>query len=260
MPFLSGSKLTRLLPAVVVAVGAATWWNPTSGLADDPPQLSGTSVPDFTFVRLVYSGGNWRGSGWDTDYPKADIQLLYALRKLTDFSFINENHKALTLFTDEIYQYPFLYAVEVGYMDLGGEEADRLREYLLRGGFLLVDDFHGDYEWQRFYTQLKKVFPEYEPEDLPLDHPVFHCYFDIHETFQVPGIQFLYTGRTWEKGGRVPRYMGVHDESGRLMVAIIFNSDFGDAWEWAEVEAYPRRYANMAFQLAVNYIVYAMTH
>ncbi len=260
MPLLSGSKLTSLLPAAVAAVWAGVWWGSASGLADDPPQVHGSSVPDFTFVRLIYSGGNWRGSGWDTDYPKADIQFLYAVRKLTDFSFINEDHKALTLYTDEIFEYPFLYAVEVGYMDLSREEADRLREYLLRGGFLLVDDFHGDYEWRRFYTQLKKVFPEYEPEDLPPDHPVFHCYFDINETFQVPGLQFLYTGRTWEKGGRVARYMGVHDENGRLMVAIIFNSDFGDAWEWAEVEAYPRRYANMAFQLGVNYIVYAMTH
>lgn len=252
--------LSRLLLPMLALAGAGFLWLPVPGWADDPPVFQGSSVPDFTFVRLIYSGGNWRGSGWDTDYPKAEIQFLYAVRKLTDFSFISDQHKALSLFTDEIFEYPFLYAVEVGYMDLGREEADRLREYLLRGGFLLVDDFHGEFEWQRFYTQLKKVFPEYEPEDLPLSHPVFHCYFDIKELYQVPGLQFLYTGRTWEKGGRVGRYMGVHDDNGRLMVAIVFNSDFGDAWEWAEVEAYPRRYINLAFQLGVNYIVYAMTH
>lgn len=253
-------RTLALLLAIALLTGPVLSWLPTPGWADDPALWHGDSPPDFTFVRLIYSGGNWRGSGWDTDYPKAESQFLYAVRKLTDFNFISPEPKALSLFSDEIYEHPFLYAVEVGYMELGQEEADRLREYLLRGGFLMVDDFHGQFEWQRFATQMKKVFPEYEPEDLPIEHPLFHCYFNINEVFQVPGLQFLYTGRTWEKGGRAGRYMGIHDDSGRLMVGIVFNSDFGDAWEWAEVEAYPRRYVNLAFQLGVNFIVYAMTH
>ena len=93
---------------------------------------------DFTFVRLVYSGGGWRGSNWATDYPKADIQFLYAVRKLTDFTFVNGEHKALPIMADNLFDYPFLYAVEVGNMTLSDEEASRLREYLLRGGFLVV--------------------------------------------------------------------------------------------------------------------------
>ena len=227
---------------------------------EDRPVIEPGSVPDFTFVRLIYSGGNWRGSNWATDYPNADHQLLYAIRKLTDLSFINPEGKAMAFSDEALFEYPFLYAVEVGYMQLSDEEAALLREYLLRGGFLMVDDFHGEYEWQNFYHQIKKALPEYEPEDLPIEHPVFHCYFDVNEVFQVPGLQFLYTGRTWEKGGRQARYMGIHDDSGRLMVMINHNVDFGDAWEWAEVEMYPRRYAHLAFQLSVNYIVYTMTH
>lgn len=233
---------------------------PLSNGVEDPPDVWGDADPEFTFVRLMYSGGNWRGSNWATDYPKADHQFLYAVRKLTDFSFINPTGKAIPILSDELFQYPFVYAVEVGYMRLSSEEAAQLREYLLRGGFLVVDDFHGEYEWNSFYSQLKKVFPEYEPEELPLSHPIYHCYFDIAELYQVPGLQYLYTGRTWEKGGFEPRYMGVRDRNGRLMVVINHNVDFGDAWEWAEVEQYPRRYAHLAFQLGVNYIIYAMTH
>jgi len=232
-----------------------------AGLAARDPSLQ-LSEPEgeFTFVRLIYSGGNWRGSNWATDYPKADIQFLYAVRKLTDFTFVSSENKALPIMAEELFEYPFLYAVEVGYMALSDEEVLRLREYLLRGGFLVVDDFHGQFEWQRFYAQIKRVLPEYEPEELQPSHPIFHCHFDIEETFQVPGLQFVYTGRTWEKGGFEPRYMGIHDENGRLMVMINHNVDFGDAWEWAEQEVYPRKFANLAFQLGVNYIIYSMTH
>jgi hypothetical protein len=234
---------------------------PVSTGPEDPLDVWGSAEPEFTFVRLIYSGGNFRrGNSWATDYPKADRQFLYALRKLTDFSFINATGKAIPIMSEELFQYPFVYAVEVGYMRLSSEEAARLREYLLRGGFLVVDDFHGEYEWNNFYSQLKKVFPEYEPEELPLSHPIYHCYFDIGEVYQVPGLQYLYTGRTWEKGGFQARYMGVRDNEGRLMVVINHNVDFGDAWEWFEVEQYPREYANLAFQLGVNYIIYAMTH
>jgi hypothetical protein len=107
---------------------------------------------------------------------------------------------------------------------------------------------------------MKKVFPEYDPQPLPASHPIFHCYFDIEELYQVPGLQYVYSGRTWENDGYEERYWGIFDEGGRLMVMINHNVDLGDAWEWAEVEYYPRPYAHLAFQLGVNYIIYAMTH
>lgn len=216
--------------------------------------------PEFTFLRLMYSGRGWRGSSWAVDYPKADQQFLYGLQKLSDFTFIAAENRALPINDPELFEYPFVYAVEVGHMELSSEEAATLREYLMRGGFLVVDDFHGPYEWQKFYLQIKKVFPELEPFDLPADHPVFHCYFDIDRLIQIPGLQYLYTGRTWEKGGFQARYMGIEDENGRLMVMINYNVDLGDAWEWAEQPAYPREYANLAFQLGINYIIYSMTH
>lgn len=248
---------------VVILIGFGGLLAARSLTAGDAPDQIEQPPEDFTFVRLVYSGGRggWRrGSSWSTDYPKADEQLLYAIRKLTDLSFIRPEGKILPLTTDEIFEYPFLYAVEVGHMHLSDEEAAQLREYLLRGGFLMVDDFHGTWEWENFYHEIKRVLPEYEPRDLPLSHPIFHCYFDIDALFQVPGLQFLYSGRTWEKDGRQARYMGIEDDTGRVMVMINHNVDLGDAWEWADLQAYPRRYVRLAFQLCVNYIVYSMTH
>ncbi len=216
--------------------------------------------PEFTFVRLVYEGRGWNDESWAVDFPKADQQFLYGLGKLSDLTFNRTEHLALAIDDPDLFQYPFAYAVEVGQMTLSDEEAAILREYLLRGGFLVVDDFHGAREWNQFLSQIKKVFPEYEPFDLPPGHPIFHCYFDIRELFQVPGLQYVYSGRTWEKGGFEARYMGIADDDGRLMVVINHNVDLGDAWEWAEQEVYPRRFANLAFQLGINYIVYAMTH
>lgn len=215
--------------------------------------------PEFTFLRLIYSSYGWR-SPWQVDYPKADQQFIYLLRKLSDFTFVDSEIEALPLSNPRLFDYPFLYAVEVGYMHLSDEEVPLLREYLLRGGFLVVDDFHGTREWQNFYHQIKRVLPEYEPFDLPIDHPIFHCYYDIDQLFQVPGLQYIYSGRTWERDGYKARYMGIEDEDGRLMVMINHNVDLGDAWEWFEQEIYPRRFADLAFHLGINYIVYSMTH
>lgn len=233
----------------------------TATTVDLADSNSASDASDFTFVRLIYSSGAWRRSTWAIDYPKADEQLLYLLRKWNDLNFINPEGKVLPILSDELFEYPFIYAVEVGYMRLSDEEAAHLREYLLRGGFLVVDDFHGPREWDSFYRQLKKIFPEYEPFDLPINHPIFQCYHNIEELFQVPGIHYLRTGRTWEKGGYEARYMGVeHPDTGRIMIMINYNVDLGDAWEWAEVEVYPRHFATLAFQLALNYVIYSMTH
>lgn len=245
-------RIAVLLILFLAALGAR--------LEDGPDGNDQKSPAEFTFLRLVFSGSGWMGEAWAVDYPKADLQFIYGLQKLTDFRFVSTENRALPILHPQLFEYPFVYAVEVGYMHLSDSEALQLREYLLRGGFLVVDDFHGAYEWRNFYREIKKVFPEYEPVELTVDHPIFHCYYDITKLIQVPGLQFLYTGRTWEKGGYKARYMGIQDEKGRLMVMINHNVDLGDAWEWAEVQAYPRQYANLAFRLGINYIVYAMTH
>src|SRR5437868_5153135 len=180
---------------------------------------------EYTFARLRYPSGGWRQT-WTTDYPKADYQLVLGLRgwvrSLLD---IADEPDTVSLYEKKLYSYPFIYAVEPGYMDLSTEDAAKLREYLLRGGTLMLDDFWGEYEWQNVQEQMHKVFPEYEIQELPLSHPIFHCYFDINEVVQVPNVNYIYSGITAEKGGTVPHYEGIIDADGRVVVFIARNAD-----------------------------------
>jgi hypothetical protein len=214
---------------------------------------------EYSFARLVYSGGEDGPNNWTTDSPKADITFVAGVRRLTNID-IREKPLYIPLASKEIFKYPFLYAVEVGHMELSQKEADILREYLFRGGFFVVDDFHGTYEWDNFEEQIRKVLPNAKIEELPLSHPIFHCFFDIQDLIQIPGAQFLYSGRTYEKDGYNPHFRGIFDQAGRLMVMINFNSDLGDAWEWADIPYYPEKYSSAAYRLGINYIVYSMTH
>ena len=215
---------------------------------------------EYTFARLVYVGGRgWNYDSWTTDAPKADVTFVAGIKRLTNID-VRESPFFIALDSDQIFKYPFLYAVEVGYMQLSDEEVKVLREYLMRGGFMVVDDFHGTYEWANFEEQIRRVLPDCRIEELPLSHPIFHCFFDIEELNQVPGIQYLYTGRPYEKDGVVPHFRGVFDSAGHLKVVVNFNSDLGDAWEWADYPPYPEQWSSAAYRLGINYIVYSMTH
>ena len=215
----------------------------------------------FTFVRLRYTGeGRWWGSGWDVDLPASDRNFIRKLAQATNIP-VDSREKIISVGSPELFNYPFAYILEVGSLNLSSAEAANLREYLLRGGFIMVDDFHGGAEWYNFYRQLKKIFPEREPEDIPITHPLFHCFFDINSLVQIPGIRSLYNGRTYERRDGYPAYCrGVYDEQGRLMMMINFNTDIGDAWEHAAEGFYPRELSDMAYRMGINAVVYALTH
>ena len=146
-------------------------------------------------------------------------------------------------------------------MQLTEAEVVGLRDYLLAGGFLLIDDFWGTFEWMNFEAEMRRVLPGYAIVDLPLDHPLLSVFYEIEELVQVPNVrQGQMGGPTWEQDGYRPALRGIFDEKGRLMVAINWNTDLGDAWEWAENPYYPLKYSNFAYQLGINSIVYAMSH
>ncbi|MGH7500198.1 MAG: DUF4159 domain-containing protein [Longimicrobiales bacterium] len=219
----------------------------------------------FYFTRGIYSEGGWgrrgrRGGSWATDWPKSDLQFSVVLRRLTNIDAYPEQH-ALTLDDPELRRFPFLYILEVGDMRLMPEELEGIRNYLLAGGFLVVDDFWGSYETANFEDQMSRIFPEFPIVDLPLDHEIFHTFYDVTEILQVPSINNIrYSGRTWERDGYVPYVKAVFDNEGRLLVVINENTDLGDAWEWAEQPDYPLKYSTYAFQMGVNFIIYAMSH
>ena len=215
---------------------------------------------EFFFTRAVYSGGRgWRGGSWATDYPKADRQLLTIIDRLVDLD-AYERENAVRLDDPNIRRFPFLYALEVGNMYMTELEVKGLRDYLLAGGFLMIDDFWGSAQWANFEAEIKQVLPEYPIIEIPLDHPVFTTFYNIDEILQVPNIGRAQGGPTWQLDGITPHVRGIFDEEGRLMVMINWNTDIGDAWEWAESPSYPLRYSTYAIEITVNAIVYAMSH
>jgi hypothetical protein len=227
------------------------------------PAISAPGVPrEFYFTRAAYTGyyrfRDFRS--WSVDFPKADRQFLVGLRRLTNLdAYEAENPVRLT--DPDLNKYPFLYTVEVGYMALTQGEVEGLRRYLHAGGFLVIDDFWGTFEWENFQNQLQRILPGYAVVDLPLDHPIFNCFYNVQEIVQVPNVgQGMQGGPTWESDGYYPAVKGVFDEDGRLMVVINWNTDLGDAWEWAENPYYPLKFSTYAYQMGVNFIIYAMSH
>jgi hypothetical protein len=216
---------------------------------------------EFFFTRAIYSGGGGRrfGGCWATDYPKADRQFLTIIDRLVDLD-AYERENAVRLDDPELRKFPFLYALEVGYMYMTEPEVRGLRDYLLAGGFLMIDDFWGTQQWANFESEIKRVLPEYPIVEVPLDHPVFNTVYNIEEIVQVPNISRAQGGPTWQRDGVVPHVRGIFDEDGRLMVIINWDTDIGDAWEWAESPYYPLRYSTYAIEITVNVIVYAMSH
>jgi hypothetical protein len=229
------------------------------------PQIQTSGVPrEFYFSRVAYNGyrGFYRGGGWATDYPKADQIFLSFIDRLLPNLDAYEREFVVQLPDPDIRHYPFLYMLEVGGMALTPPERQGLRDYLLSGGFLVIDDFWGTREWMQFEYEIRQVLPEFEIVDMPIEHPIFTAFYEIEEIIQVPNVNNgVYGGRTDEgDNSEIPMVKGIHDEKGRLMVIINFNTDLGDAWEWADNPQYPLRYSTYAYEMGVNFIVYAMSH
>ncbi|MBT8404088.1 MAG: DUF4159 domain-containing protein [Gemmatimonadetes bacterium] len=261
-------------PLPTEALGPVRAWNPQEpqepGGARNSQDPDGVSplpeVREFFFTRAAYTGyrgrGGWgRRPSWAIDYPEADHHFMTVLKRLTNLDGYDWDN-AIRLEDPELRRFPFLYALEVGYMDLTEPEVRGLRDYLDAGGFLVIDDFWGMREWDNFVYNMSRVLPGREIEDLSLDHPLFNVFYDITEVRQTPAIGRGVNGRpTWESpDSKVPMVKGIHDDDGRLMVVINWNTDLGDAWEHAENPFYPLEYSTYAYQVGVNMVVYGMSH
>lgn len=237
---------------------------PTPGvmqLQDLPDELH-----EFYFTRAMYSGtGRGRGWGgsWAVDYPKADQQFLVGLDRQTIIDSW-EWDNAVRLDDPNLRRFPFIYALEVGYMRMTEPEVVGLRDYLMSGGFLMVDDFWGTYEWENFEMEIRRVLPEFPIVDLPADHRIFNTFYNIDSIVQVPnirnGIYSVYGAPTYERDGYVPRVRAIFDDTGRMLVGINWNTDLGDAWEHADDPRYPLKFSTYAWAVGINFIIYAMTH
>jgi hypothetical protein len=245
---------TAALLATLLVAGPATAQRPSS---------------ELHFLRLQYQTvnhcANLVGSfrqAWTTDQFEAEYNFTEIISRLTrvNVGTSSRDFRSMSLMDDELFEYPWLYAVEVGHWYLSEPEAERLGEYLLRGGFLMVDDFHGDCEWEVFNESMQRALPDRPIVNIPQNHEIFHLLYDLDFFTQIWGIILLNSGVTYENGGVEPHWRGIYDDQGRLMVAINHNMDLGDAWEHADDPRYPTDLTALAYRFAVNYVIYAMTH
>lgn len=221
----------------------------------------------FTFARIEYDsdGGGYRGRGggrWTTDYPDADLNLSYRLNEMTSME-VNPDGAVMRLTDDALFDHPFIYIVEPGRLMFSSEEVNRLRRYCYNGGFVMIDDFWGEDEWRNLYYEMKKVFPEREPQSLPLEHNIFHAIFPLKERPQIPSINTFYSGRTYERYDATEvHYKGIYDDKGRLMVVICHNTDLGDGWEreGEDPEYFKQMSEKSAYPLGINILYHSMTH
>jgi hypothetical protein len=220
----------------------------------------------FTFVRLKYNAYRGRGGGWQTDYPDADLNFAFRLQQLTSMK-VDPDGKILEITDPKLFDYPWVYMIEPGGISLSEEETTTLRRYLLNGGFMMVDDFWGEDEWYDFYEAIKQVFPDREPIELPYEHPIFHCVYDLPNKPQIPSLGAAQAGRaqgiTWERpDAQEVHYKGIFDDKGRMMVMICHNTDLGDGWEREGLDPwYFKEFSEkLAYPLGINIVFYAMTH
>lgn len=226
--------------------------------ADDPPDA--WEKTEFAFARLRYRSvrdGRWRGR-WGTDANKSERQFIQGLRRLTRIH-ARSVEEIVDIDSDDIYDWPWIYAVGVGDWNLSEPQARRLRQYFERGGTLMVDDFHNEREWANFMAGLNRALPGHEMRDLEDGDQILHTAYDLTHRFRVPGLNVVH-GSQIERGGVDPHFRAVFDDRGRVQVQICFNMDLGDAWEWADLPEYPEKYASMAYRIGVNYILYTLTH
>jgi len=250
---------------------------------DCPLALQQPANSEFTFSRLMFNdnqlaienlGDRIGYPHWQADCSESEPHFIAAMKRLTRVD-TNAQSQSIALNDERIFDYPMLYVVEAGFASFTQGEANNLREYLLRGGFLLVDDFHGSYQWSEFEGWMSQVFPDRDIVDIPPGHEIFNVHFAIDEFIQIPGLRALCLnpGETWElpimktaavnesnSSRQEPRWRGVLDDDGRVMAIINWNMDLGDAWEHADMEEYSALYTATAYRLGVNYVIYGMTH
>ena len=275
IPLIAATLLILVVGSLSIAQrGFGRRWNrggsdhrngvPRWDLSDDFP------ADNFRFVRIQYDSHGYgrRGGNWSTDYPDSDLNFSLRLQQLTSIA-VHPDPLILRLTDPRLFDYPFIYIIEPGRLYFYDDEVVALRRYLQNGGFLMVDDFWGDEEYENFRHEIKKVFPDRDPQEVPLSHEIFNCVYQMKEKPQVPAINSVSRQNhdiTWEErwgsDTRTPYYKAISDDDGRIMVFICHNTDLGDGWEREGMaEWYFREFSmKKAYPMGINIVTYAMTH
>jgi len=227
----------------------------------DPPDA--WEKTEFAFARLRYQSARdrrgWgRVSRWGIDANKSERQFITGLRRFTRIH-ARSVEEIVDIESNELFNWPWIYAVGIGDWSVSHSQAIRLRQFFGRGGTLIVDDFHNQREWASFMAGMQEALPGCQAVELQDDDPILHTVYNLKDRSRVPGLNVVH-GDQIECGGVTPHFRAILDGRGRVVVAICFNMDLGDAWEWADIPEYPEKYASMAYRIGVNYIIYALSH
>jgi len=275
-------KWIVLIAAAGLLLAGAAWadreWRVYKSFEDEadnaplPPDFD--KPAGFVIARLMYPsnvtmgrrgfGGytDWRqgGTSWAVDYPSGDRYFAGILRRLTTIDVRSVEQPVNPEDGNDIFDWPYLIVGLAGYWDLSDDIVRKLREYLLRGGFLLADSFFGSDQWDGFVYGMHQIFPDRKIVDLPDDHPLFHTVYDLDTKHMVPHF-YEFSGEAGGMGdGTEPHWRGILDDNGRVMVAIAFNNDLGDSFQWADDPRYPADGESLGLRMGVNFVVYALTH
>jgi hypothetical protein len=252
---------------------------PAQEYNDFPVPADWNEQTEFVWARLMYpdayggmGGGFGRGrrgmmqqdwrqgyTWWTNDYPRSDRHLMVALRRLTRLNVRSVEQPVNPDDGDEIFDWPFIYATTYNW-NLTDQQAKKLREFIDRGGFFICDDFWGAESWDVFMRSMSRIFPDRPVLEIDDKDPVFHTVYDLDQRFQIAGQWSLRSGVTYLNGGSDPHWRGIYDDNKRLVTAIWFNNDTGDSWEWADDPQYPERYSALGIRMAINHVIYALTH
>jgi hypothetical protein len=275
------AKWTVLLASgLLLAAGAAWAEREFRVLRGMESHADYTDLPEwepagFVVARLMYPpdysrrgffggrGGDWRqgGTTWAVDYPKGDRSYASILKRLTTIDVRAVEQPVNLEDGDDVFDWPFLIVGLPGTWNLDDEMVVKLRDYLERGGFLFCDSFFGDQMWEGFVEGMRRVFPDREIVPLPDDHPLFTTVYDLKQKKQIPNMNSLLGGGGgWLDNGGTPYWGAILDDNGRVMVAIAFNNDVSDSFQWADDPDYPAEAASMGLRMGVNFAVYALTH
>ncbi len=273
----------RLFVAIALLAATAAWaarefrvYRSFEEQADEAPlPRDAGKYAGFVVGRLMYpsfgrgfggfggfGGGNWRqgGTSWAVDYPRGDRYQAMILRRLTTIDVRSVEQPVNLEDDDDVFDWPYLMLGLPGYWDLTDEMVVKLREYMLRGGFIFVDSFYGSDQWEGFSEGVKRIFPDRDIIDLPDSHPIFHTVYNLDARHHVPHFDEYSGSAGYLSDGSVPRWRGVVDDDGHVMMAIAFNNDVSDSFQWADDPRYPAEGAALGLRVAVNFAVYALSH
>jgi hypothetical protein len=245
----SAAAWRRRIPAISIPLLLALGGWCLGGEGAAPPTQSRFTMGRMRFTTPDFGWFGRQGPPWSHDWPRSEEHLMKIMAEVTRLD-ANPGGRIISFENEEVFRYPIAYMCEVGFLQLSDEEATNMREYLLRGGFLIVDDFRGDREMENFRREMQKVFPDRWLEELPRSHPIWTCFYDISGVFpQAPYARSL-----------TPRYLGMADDRGRLMMIVDYNMDLSEYWEWSGNPFMPVDQSNEAFKYGVNYLMYALSH